>query len=718
MCIRHTQFLRYVLHLQSPALQLPSSGNLQSDFYRPLRLPTILVGDSNLGGISTTLTARESLHIRGYDIPAILLFDNPRFSNHELIARHFRSLSPSTDTEIEVTVIPPPPAQDIEPERDAERMRAYYKEVDEYLVPVMERLNKKHEERFDRLEGMEANAKAIVWWPFTQHKKVKEVTIIDSAYGDVMVTYGPTPADQTATAADSAPKPSPALPLSTVSSSIVSYEHFDACASWWTQGLGHGNPQITLSAAHASGRYGHVIFPECAHEPAISLASLLLSTIGRPWASRVFYSDNGSTATEVALKMAFRSAAQRYGWEGDAARRVDVIGIDGGYHGDTIGAMDACSANVFNRQVQWYEPKGAWFEPPIVQVKKGRVCVSLPGEMTSEKSASIEYDAVADLFTPRRYQSDPLRKKYVQHIRTRLEKEVRAGRRFGALLMEPVLMGAGGMVFVDPLFQRSVVEVVRESGGALESGMGLLQRKEGTWSGLPVVFDEVFTGLWRLGKRNGAELLDVTPDIATYAKLLTGGVLPLAVTLTNPSIFDTFISSSKSDALLHGHSYTAHPMGCSAANTAVQEMERMNRRGDWEAAKLDWGVKTEGENGDWEGPWCVWDKKTVDYISYLPNVEGVVPIGSVLAIELKDDTGSGYASTAPQYIVSRLRRDTFGATDLNVFARPLGNVVYLMTSQVTAPRQVREIERLLVECLEAGRNSWTGLDEGSGVVYC
>ncbi|RUP51784.1 LOW QUALITY PROTEIN: hypothetical protein BC936DRAFT_145986 [Jimgerdemannia flammicorona] len=105
-------------------------------------------------------------------------------------------------------------------------------------------------------------------------------------------------------------------------------------------------------------------------------------------------------------------------------------------------------------------------------------------------------------------------------------------------------------------------------------------------------------------------------------------------------------------------------------------------------------------------------------LHFLSPEQGVVPIGSVLAIELKDDTGSGYASTAPQYIVSRLRRDTFGATDLNVFARPLGNVVYLMTSQVTAPRQVREIERLLVECLEAGRNSWTGLDEGSGVVYC
>lgn len=425
--------------------------------------------------------------------------------------------------------MPPPPEPHADPERDAERMRTYYNEIDVYLVPVVEQLNKKHEERFQRLEGMAKKAKDIVWWPFTQHENVREVTVIDSAYGDIMVTYGPNPTVQTATTSTSvtsaastitSPNPNPLIPQS-----INPYEHFDACASWWTQGLGHANPRLTLSAAHASGRYGHIIFPECAHEPAIELASSLLSTVGQPWASRVFYSDNGSTAMEVGLKMAFRSTAFRYGWEGDTARHVNVVGIDGGYHGDTIGAMDACSANVFNRRVQWYEPKGVWFQPPTVQLKKGRVQVKIPEEVSGEKDAISEYDSISDLFSGRRYASDALREVYKQHICERLEREIRAGKRFGALLMEPVLMGAGGMVFVDPLFQRSVMEVVRKSGGILESGMGVTQRKEeGSWSGIPVIFDEVFTGLWRLGKRSGAELLDmvgfVFPVIHSFILLI------------------------------------------------------------------------------------------------------------------------------------------------------------------------------------------------------
>ncbi|CAI7863164.1 unnamed protein product, partial [Closterium sp. NIES-53] len=116
-----------------------------------------------------------------------------------------------------------------------------------------------------------------------------------------------------------------------------------------------------------------------------------------------------------------------------------------------------------------------------------------------------------------------------------------------------VLHGAGGMVMIDPLFQRSLVSFCRAHA-------------------IPVIFDEVFAGCWRLGHQSAAELLGCSPDIACYAKLLTGGMIPLAVTLASSSVFDAFYGSSKLDALLHGHSYTAHPAGCAAACVSLKAL--------------------------------------------------------------------------------------------------------------------------------------------------
>jgi dethiobiotin synthetase/adenosylmethionine--8-amino-7-oxononanoate aminotransferase len=103
-----------------------------------------------------------------------------------------------------------------------------------------------------------------------------------------------------------------------------------------SQSHGHASEPLTLAAAHAAGRYGHVLFPSGTHAPALELAEKLLSTVGKGWASRVFFSDNGSTAMEVALKMALRASGRRYGWQGEVGEEVGVIGLRGGYHGDTV----------------------------------------------------------------------------------------------------------------------------------------------------------------------------------------------------------------------------------------------------------------------------------------------------------------------------------------------------------------------------------------------
>ncbi|KAI9288957.1 pyridoxal phosphate-dependent transferase [Umbelopsis sp. AD052] len=648
-------FLETAGGVHSPAM----SGTSQSELYRSLRLPTVLIGDSKLGGISTTVTSYESLQMRGYDIPEVLLFNDKAWNNHEYLAKRFNN-------EADVSTIPLPPMQLEDPVKELESMKKYYEQVDEHLHPVMERLDRKHQERFERLETMAQKSRDVFWWPFTQHDMVKEVTVIDSAYNDHMYTYAP-----------EAPGKKELQPK----------EMFDACASWWTQGLGHANPKLTLAAAYAAGRYGHVMFPEATNEPALKLAEAMLEQ--NDWAQRVFFSDNGSTAMEVAIKMAIRSTTIRYGW--DDKLKPEIIGLNGSYHGDTIGAMDACAPNVYNGQVQWYQPRGHWYDPPTVQTRRGKVVVTIPDEFKS-KQDSVSYESMGSLFDPERLANDELKDVYERFIRQSLEGLSSQGRKFGAVLMEPVLMGSGGMVVSDPLFQKALVDVVRKDGADL-LGNGT-QGSSGEWQGLPIVIDEVFAGMYRLGRSRASSYLGVTPDIAAFAKVLTGGLIPLALTVTTNSIFNNFLSDNKADCLLHGHSYTAHPMGCAVAKASIDILEQLNTDGSWSHYKQDWGVKAN------ENIWSMWNKNTVDFLSHLPNVQGVNAIGSVLAVELKDAEGKGYTSAASANIVAKMRNHQFEHTNINMFARPLGNVVYVMASQRTQPEQIKVLEQTLLQCLE------------------
>ncbi|KAI9269771.1 pyridoxal phosphate-dependent transferase [Helicostylum pulchrum] len=659
-------FLETAGGIHSPVM----SGTPQVDFYRTLRLPTILVGDSQLGGISTTLTSFESLMMRGYDIPTILLFDQPQYKNHQLIEHRVQQ------HQVQVATVPAPPTMLLDPIQDQISMKKYYSQLDELLVPVIQNLDLQHAKRFDRLETMAQKSRDTFWWPFTQHELVKDVTVIDSAHHDYFTTYETKPDGE-----------------------LTAKEMFDSCASWWTQGLGHGNPDLTMSAAYAAGRYGHVIFPESTNEPALALAEKVLDK--DTWASRVFFSDNGSTAMEVALKMAMSATAKRYKFNIKAP--VEILGIDGSYHGDTIGTMDACSPNVYNDQVQWYEPKGHWLMPPSVHISHGRAYVRLPKEISKFHSTDkVYYNSINDIYNVQEQgqaRDNDLSKSYSDYIRSELLSLKQQKRRIGSLLMEPVLMGAGGMIFVDPLFQRTLIDIVRNEGSQLLYGVEETKGSD-TWQGLPVVFDEVFAGWYRLGRRSASEFLGVTPDITAYAKTLTGGLLPLALTVTKESIYDVFLSENKPDCLLHGHSYTAHPMGCAVAKTSIEKLDQMNTEntGSWAPFKDEWKGNS---------IWSMWSMKAIDQISRLSNVESVMTLGSVLAVELKDDQTAGYGSSVSKSIIQNLRSgqftngfDSTPETGVNLFARPLGNIIYLMTSQVTTQQGVRQCEQALLETLQ------------------
>lgn len=341
---------------------------------------------------------------------------------------------------------------------------------------------------------------------------------------------------------------------------------------------------------------------------------------------------------------------------------------------EQIGSMDASEASTFNKAVDWYKGRGHWFSPPQVQLIDGVPSIStttpdiwpdLPPSLAESSKTTSDgwvsfFSSLAAIYdVPARKQS-PLADYYRSHIRTTLKRLVNEeGSRFGALVIEPVCLGAGGMIFVDPLFQSCMVEVVRSSGdlfaGSKWSGetyedeLGKVStRAAGEWRGLPVIYDEgkcfcwkalillnpaVFSGLHRFGYHSAASVLTQTPDIAAYAKILTGGLLPLSATVASHSIFQAFLSDKKVDALLHGHSYTANPVGCSVSLKAIEMVEKHENGNGWRVEKDLWGLKA-GEKEEIGGRGSFWSPDFLEAVSKVDGVKGAMAMGTVLAVEL------------------------------------------------------------------------------------
>ncbi|KAJ5887703.1 Pyridoxal phosphate-dependent transferase major region subdomain 2 [Penicillium taxi] len=650
------------------------NGNSQADLYRPLRLPIVLVADSRLGGISASISAYESLLLRGYDVQSVLLFRDEYYQNHEYLRDYFRKKS------IPLVSLPAPPARPSQEDadarsRDEEAMSSYYGQVSQEsaIFRLLEEMTIKNKSRIERLEEMAGRAHDLIWYPFTQHHgmEAKEITIIDSAYDDYFQTFGSSKLSQP----ESELRPT-----------------FDGSASWWTQGLGHGNPALALSAAYAAGRYGHVMFAGAVHEPALSLAELLLKTLDNPRFSKVFYTDNGSTGMEVAIKMGLRVACDRYGWDA-SKEQIKILGLKGSYHGDTIGVMDCSDPSTYNQKVEWYRGRGHWFDFPLVKMVNGTWRVEFPDEIKADLGSDREFDSLGSVFDVNKRLSSDEGQRYKDYIRRTIEDLVKnQGMKFGALIMEPIILGAGGMLFCDPLFQRCLTDVVRDH-PELFSPKNNIPKAAPSWSGLPIIFDEVFTGLWRLGRSNSASFLDVYPDIAVNAKLLTGGLIPLCTTTASQEIFDTFSSPEKSDALLHGHSYTAHAVGCTVANDSLKTMIDIENNGSWNGFRADWNTEqSESANSSTPEVWSVWSYGLLHDLSCAESVESVFAIGTVLSISLRDEQGGGYTSNVAKGLQQKLAA---GGDQFNVHSRVLGNVLYLMSSVTSKPDSLQEMERML-----------------------
>jgi dethiobiotin synthetase/adenosylmethionine--8-amino-7-oxononanoate aminotransferase len=590
----------------------------------------VLVGDHRLGGIASTISAAESLIIRGYDIDAVVCFDDQsQYENADYLKKYFMDMGIPA---YKLQWIPNLQGIGAGTKEETEIMQDYYdtQSNSKMVETIADELTYRHSQRLANLATMPHRTEDKIWHPFTQHKHVKsaeDVLVFDSAYGDYFQVKR---------------KGSEEEPH--VEDQIL-YPAFDGSASWWTQGLGHGNPRLALEAAYAAGRYGHVMFAGATHEPALTLAERILS--GSPEGTRlrkVFYTDNGSTATEVGIKMALRASSKRYGWD-SVKEPIGVLGLKGSYHGDTIGAMDASEPCVFNEKVDWYRGRGFWFDYPTFKLKNGQWVVEPPKGMEEELGPAQTFENQDGIFD---FAARGRSAQYEACIEKTLDELVKKqGKKFGALVLEPIVLGAGGMLFVDPLFQQSLVRVVRRYDFAGSSRTTDPQTEdEDAWSGLPVMFDEVFTGLYRLGRFSAASFLDVHPDISVNAKLLTGGLLPLSITSASQSIFEAFWGDEKSEALLHGHSYTAHAVGCHVANTSLDIIEKLNLDQEWKSKLHDFELPSKsGKSMEMERRrslvWSMWSNSFMESLSKHRRVDYVNALGSVLAVSLVDEDGSG-----------------------------------------------------------------------------
>jgi adenosylmethionine-8-amino-7-oxononanoate aminotransferase len=280
-------------------------------------------------------------------------------------------------------------------------------------------------------------------------------------------------------------------------------ELIDGIASWWTACHGYNHPHIRTAVERQLAIMPHVMFGGLVHEQALTLARRL-ARLMPAGLDRVFFSDSGSVAVEVAMKMAVQYWINR-----GERRRTRFVAFNGGYHGDTTGAMAVCDP-------------AAGMHALFHVVLPQQFIVDLPA---SEESAA----ALSDL----------------------LEREA---ERIAGIIVEPLVQGAGGMRIHD-------ADVLRRLRTAADRYDLLL------------IFDEIFTGFGRTGTMFAGEAAGVVPDIVTLSKALTGGTLPLAATVAGGKVFDAFWSDDPMHALMHGPTYMANALACAAANASLDLFE-------------------------------------------------------------------------------------------------------------------------------------------------
>jgi adenosylmethionine-8-amino-7-oxononanoate aminotransferase len=358
-------------------------------------------------------------------------------------------------------------------------------------------------------------------------------------------------------------------------------KYLDAISSWWVNTHGHAHPYMREKIDEQLGELEHVIFAGFTHPKAIEISERLIGKLGEGF-DKVFFSDNGSTSNEVALKMAFQYCYNK------GKRKSKIIAFKDSYHGDTYGAMSVGGRSDFSKP----------FEDNLFDVY--HIDVPTDENFNQVKKQLIQFLNNGDV---------------------------------AAFIFEPLVLGTAGMITYKVKY--------------LNELMAMCKAKE-----VLNIADEVFTGFYRTGKLFAHQYLDIKPDLICLSKGLTGGYLPLGLTITHQKIYDAFYSEDKKKAFFHGHSYTGNPLSCAAACASLDLMEKQ-------------------ETVDSVRRIIQKHKDFIKVLKARNEVQAVRQIGTILAFDIKSSAKTSYFNKSRDVLYQFF-------IDKGILLRPLGNTLYIV----------------------------------------
>jgi adenosylmethionine-8-amino-7-oxononanoate aminotransferase len=408
--------------------------------------------------------------------------------------------------------------------------------------------------------------KQVIWHPFTQQKNMQAPIPITKGKGSLLFDE-------------------------------QGNEYIDAISSWWVNLHGHSHPYIAEKLYQQALQLEQVIFAGFTHEPAVQLAERLLPILPGNF-SKIFYSDNGSTSTEVALKMAIQY------WWNQSVKKNKILAFKDSYHGDTFGAMSVSDRSVFTLA----------FHDLLFEV----IFIDTPSSENIEITKATIH----------------------QHA-----------HEIAAFIYEPLVQGAGGIKMYEAELMNELLHTFKAHN-------------------IICIADEVMTGFGRTGKLFASEYLSIQPDIICLSKGLTGGTMALGVTACTNKIYQAYVNDDKLKTFFHGHSFTANPLGCTAAlasldlllkESCIQQIEWISEQNKQLAEKI------KKEKSD---------------------IKNVRTLGTILAFEIAEGKDE-YLNNVSSIITQK-------ALQQGIYIRPLGNTVYIMPPYCIKENELQKIYNVLL----------------------